>query len=109
MQRQVWLMVVCSPSNPFFQLPSKVFSIMLHIWFDPPNPLVFGLSHGICDQLLGPVRIHFFRCAHCGERMTSHNVVRDAFASIMKDVGYLSRLTFFHRLPFNLCINEPTL
>ncbi len=47
--------------------------------------LTLGLSHCICEQPLG---MHLFRCAHGEEKTTSHNVVRDAFAFIMKDVRF---------------------
>jgi hypothetical protein len=32
--------------------------------------------------------IHLFRCAHGEEKTTSHDAVRDAFASIVTDVGF---------------------
>jgi len=47
------------------------------------HPLTLGLSHCICEQPLG---MHLFLCAHGEKKTTSHDVVCDVFASIMKDV-----------------------
>jgi hypothetical protein len=32
--------------------------------------------------------IHFLHCAHGGERITSHDVVSDAFVFIMRDASF---------------------
>ncbi len=49
------------------------------------HPLTLGLSHCICEQ---PLHMHLFHCARGEEKTTSHDVVCDAFASIMKDVRF---------------------
>ncbi len=53
-----------------------------------PHPLALRLSHYICGQPLDSMGIHLFRCAHGEEKTTSHDAVRDAFASIVTDVGF---------------------
>jgi hypothetical protein len=55
--------------------------------------------------------IHLFCCAHGGERTTCHDVVRDVFASITREVKFhiLREQTFFHCLIFNLHVGESTL
>ncbi len=53
-----------------------------------PHLLIFGLSHYIYGQPLDLMGIHLFCFAHGGEKMTSHNVIWDAFVSITKDVGF---------------------
>jgi len=68
-----------------FLLTSKVFSTTLHTWLGFPHPLALSLSHCICGQPLDLTGIHFFCYTHGGERMASHDVVWDAFVSIMKD------------------------
>jgi hypothetical protein len=54
----------------------------------PPHPLTLGLTPCICGQLLDPLRIHLFHYAHGGNRIASHDIVQDGFASIVKDVGF---------------------
>jgi len=61
---------------------------VLHIQLGLHHPLALGLSYCICGQPLDAMRIHFFHCAHGGERIVSHDVMQDAFASIAKDVGF---------------------
>jgi hypothetical protein len=47
-----------------------------------PYPLALGLTHCIYGQPLNPMGIHLLHYAHGGERITSHDVVWDAFVSI---------------------------
>jgi hypothetical protein len=79
----------------FSSLTSKVFFTMLHIWLGLHHPLTLDLSYCICGQPLDAMGIHFLHCAQGGERMVSHDIVqdafasmRDAFASIAKDMGF---------------------
>jgi len=65
-----------------------IFFSMLQTMLGFPHFLVFSLTHCICGQLLDPMGIHLFRCANGGERTTSHDVVQDVFAYIMKDTRF---------------------
>jgi hypothetical protein len=56
---------------------------MLHIKLALPHPLVFGITHYIFGQLLNPMGIHLLCCAHGGEKIASHDVIWDVFASIV--------------------------
>jgi hypothetical protein len=53
----------------FLHLVSCVFFITLCIRLVYSHPLVLGVSHYICSQLLDPMEIHLFHCTHGGERM----------------------------------------
>jgi len=58
--------------------------------------------------------IHLLRYMHGGERMASHNVVRNAFAAIVNDARFYARSyesgpMSFHPLSYNLRIIELTL
>jgi hypothetical protein len=61
---------------------------MLCIQLGLPHLLTFGLSHCIYGQLLDPIGIQLFHCAHGGERTDSHDVMQNAFVSIEKDAGF---------------------
>jgi len=71
----------------FFCLALNVFSSIVRTKLGLPHPLALGLSNCICGQPLDRMGIHLFFCTHGRERTTSHDVVWDAFASIMRDVG----------------------
>jgi hypothetical protein len=68
------------------------FSLRCRARLGLPHPLTLGLTHCIYDHSLDPMGIHFFCCAHSGESIVSHDVVRDVFASIVRVVN-------FHVLP----------
>ncbi len=72
----------------FFHLSSDGFSITLHIRLGFFHLLVFGVSHCICNQLLDPIGIHLLHCTHGGEKTTSHDFVKDVFATMARDVGF---------------------
>jgi len=71
----------------FFGLALDGFSSTVCIKLGLPHSLALGLSNCICGQPLDPMGIHLFGCTHGKERTASHDVVWDAFASIMRDVG----------------------
>jgi hypothetical protein len=60
----------------------------LHIKLGFFHLLVFGVSHCICNQPLDPMEIHLFHCTHGEDRTTLHDFVRDAFAAMVRDVGF---------------------
>jgi hypothetical protein len=98
---------------PFFHLLLYVFSIALRTRLGFSRPLVLGVLHCICSQPLDPMKIHLFHCAHHGERMASHDVVRVFFATIVKDARFMfhNSISMSSRpfpSPYNLCINEST-
>lgn len=64
-----------------------------------PHPLIIGFIHCICDYGLDLVGTHLFHWSHGGEQTTSHNVFRDVFAFIMKDVGFHVFREQIHTLP----------
>jgi hypothetical protein len=66
----------------------KCFFLYVANQVKPPHPLTFGLTHCLCGQPLDPVGIHLLCCAHGGERIAFHDVVRDAFTSIARDVKF---------------------
>jgi hypothetical protein len=43
------------------------------------------MSHCVYSLPLDPMGIHLFQCIHGGEKMTSHDVMRDAFVAIARD------------------------
>jgi len=61
---------------------------MMHIRLGLPHSLALGFSHCIYAQPLDLMGIHLFHCTHGGERMLSHDIVRDAFASITRYSGF---------------------
>ncbi len=61
-----------------------------------PHVLAFGLSHYIYSQHLDPMRIHLLCCGNGGEKITSHNVVWDAFAFITKNIGFHGACEWTH-------------
>jgi hypothetical protein len=52
------------------------------------HPLIVGVSHCICNQPLDPMGIHLVHCAHGEEKTTLHDFVRDAFATIVRNVRF---------------------
>jgi hypothetical protein len=54
-------------------------SATLHTRLGLSHPLIFGVSHYICNLPLDPMGIHFLCCTHGGERATLHDVVQDVF------------------------------
>jgi len=86
---------------PCFHLPSDVFSFVLWTRLGLPHPLVLNLTHYIYDQLLDPMGIHLLHYVHGGERVISHDVIWDVFASIVKNVRFhiLQKQTHVLMLP----------
>jgi hypothetical protein len=82
--------VCCQPTHSsfFFCLALDVFPTSLHTRLGFSHPLVLGVSHCICSQLLDPKGIHFFCYVHGGEKIALHDIVLDAFMVIAKDVGF---------------------
>lgn len=75
------------PIIPYFCSAFDVFSFMLHTRLGLRG-LVFGLIYCICGPPLDPTRTHLFRCSHGWEWITSHNAIRDVFASIMRNARF---------------------
>ncbi len=97
---------------PCFHLPSNIFSSLLWTKLSLPHTLTLGLTHYIRGQSLNPTGIHFLCCAHGGERIASHDAIRDFFCPLREAQGFMSRgnkPTFFHRLLFNLLVDGLTL
>jgi len=97
-----------------FHFPSNVFSYMLQTKLTLPHPLDLGMTHYIYGQPLNPMGIYLLCCAHGGERITSHDVIYDAFASILIDVRFhvLQEQTMFFchlHLLFNFFVDGSTL
>jgi hypothetical protein len=86
-----------------FCMASNIFSSTLHTKLGLPHALDLKLTHCICGQPLNLAKTHLICCFLGGEHNTSHNVVWDAFASIMKYVGfYVNKFMSFRHLPFNI-------
>ncbi len=83
---RVWLFVHLV--IPCFHLPLNVFSFTLQTKLSLPRPLAFSFTHCIYDQTLDPMGIHLVHCAHGGERTASHDVVQDAFMSIVRYMAF---------------------
>jgi hypothetical protein len=102
---------------PFIQpfcLPFDVFSFALCIRLGLPHPLAFNVTLHMWRPL-NVLRTHFSGCSHGGEWSSSHDVIRNAFAYIVK-----KKVSFLHEkthvippppcpLPFNIIVNELTL
>jgi hypothetical protein len=81
--------MVCLPNHPFFLFGFKnIFSFEMRTQLGLPHSLALRLSHYICGQPLASMGIHLFRCVHGKEKATSHDAMWDAFASIVRDVGF---------------------
>ncbi len=76
------------PSIFFFHMVSNDFSTALCIRLCLSHLLILGVSHCICSQPLDPMGIHLFHCIHGGEKMVSHDVVRDVFTAIGKSARF---------------------
>jgi hypothetical protein len=83
-------LVVYSPNHPFYSFGPIHFFLhdAMCTKLGLPHVLPFGLSHYIYSQHLDPMGIHLFCCDNGGEKITSHNVVWDAFAFITKNIGF---------------------
>jgi hypothetical protein len=77
-------LVVNLLSHQFFCLVSNVFSTALHTKLSLFHPLIFKVSHYICNQPLDLMGIHLFCYTHGGERTTSHDVVWNVFVANAK-------------------------
>jgi len=75
-------------SSFFFYLALNIFFFEMRTKLGLPHLLALRLSNDICGQPLNSMGIHLFCCIHGKERMTSHDAMWDAFASIMRDVGF---------------------
>jgi hypothetical protein len=97
---RVWLFACLV--MPCFRLPSNVFSSTMLTKLSLPHPLILSLTHYICGELLDPLGINLLRCGHGGERTASHDDVRDAFASIVRNARFhvLWEQTHILPLPF---------
>ncbi len=76
-------MVFCLFNHSIFVLALYVFSFVLSLSW-PPHPLTIKLIHCIGRQPLDPTGTHFFCCSHGGEWIAPHDVIQDAFTSIMQ-------------------------
>lgn len=86
-----------------FCMVSNIFCSTLHTKLGLPHALVLELIHCICGQPLNLTKTHLLCYFHGGEHNASHNVVWDAFASIMKYARfYVNKFMSFHHLPFNI-------
>jgi hypothetical protein len=81
-----------------FCMAFNIFSSTLHTNLCLPRALVPDLIHCMCDQPLNLTKTHLLCCFLGGEHNTSHNVVWDAFASIMKYAGFHVLCEKFHVL-----------
>jgi hypothetical protein len=81
-------LVVCSPIHPFFLFDFKCFLPWMCISLGLPHPLAISLSHCIFGQPLDPMKIHLFCWVHGREMITSHNVIWNAFASIVRNASF---------------------
>jgi len=96
-------MAFCSLGHSSFLMASNIFSFTLHTKLGLSHALDLKLTHCICGQPLNLAKTHLLCCFLGGEHNTSHNVVWDAFASIMKYVGfYVNKFMSFRHLPFNI-------
>jgi hypothetical protein len=93
----VWLFV-CLVIPPFY-LPSNVFSFVLHTKLGLSHSLAFGAIHCICGQPLDPTGTHLLCFSHGGEWIASHDAIRDAFASIVRDARFRVSYEQTHVLP----------
>jgi hypothetical protein len=66
----------------------NIFSLTLRIRLGFPHFIAHVFFWCICGQPIHLTRIHLFHCAHGGERIGTHDAVRNSFASITKDVGF---------------------
>lgn len=64
------------------------------------QPLIFEMSHCICNQPLDFMGIHLFCYIHGGEITILHNVVQDVFTIMLRDAR-------FCLLKVNSCLLAP--
>jgi hypothetical protein len=84
---------------PCFYLPLYVFSSTLSTKLSFLHPLILGLTHCVCGELLDPLGIHLFQCAHGKERIASHDDVRNVFAFIVRNAWFHVLWEQAHILP----------
>jgi len=107
-----WVWMFVHLVIPCFHFPLNVFSFALWTKLSLPHPLALSLTHCIYDQPLDPMGIHLFHYAHGGEKTTSHDVVQDAFISIVRYMAFhvwRDQTTFFCHLFFNIFVYVLTL
>jgi hypothetical protein len=81
-------LVICLPYHAMLSYAFKCFLLNIVDQVTPPHPLILSLTHYIRGEMLDPLGIHLFWCAHGGERTTSHDVVQDVFTSIVRNARF---------------------
>jgi len=61
-----------------------MFSPLCCHYDEPPHFLTIRWTHCIGSQPLDLIGIHLLCCSHGGEWISSHDVIRDAFTSIVQ-------------------------
>ncbi len=105
-----WLLT--HPIIHFFCLLLNVLFTVMRIKFSFSHLLFVEVLHYICSQPLDPMGIHLFRCMHGGEKITLHDVVRNTFMIVARDVGFMcheNKPMSFYPSPYNLHIVKLTL
>jgi hypothetical protein len=97
---------------PCFRLSSNIFASVLQTKLSLPHPLTLGLTHCICDHPLDPKGIHFFCCAHGGERTVLHESFKMLSRPLRKMPIFMFceiKSMFSHNFLFKLFIEGSTL
>jgi len=75
------------PIIPSFRMAFDIFSSSLCTKLGLLHPTTCCLFRCICNHAINLIAIHLFHCVHGGEHTTTHDVIRNFFASIARDVG----------------------
>jgi hypothetical protein len=81
-----WLTI--QPIFPSIQLTSMVFSIVLWIQPGVPHPSITNILWCVCTHPIDLMGMHVLCCVHGNERITTHGIVHNTFATIAQDVGF---------------------
>ena len=76
--------LVTTPILPFLRFPAPLFVKNLRLRLGLPHPCLATYAACSCGHPLDPLGTHLMRCAHGGERTSSHDSMRDAVHFIIR-------------------------
>ncbi len=93
--------LIVRPIFPSFRLASLIFFTMFWIGLGLPHPSITCIPQCMCTHPINPKNIHLLHCAHGNEFIRTHDIVRDTFVVIERDVGFDVKWKQLHAFPSN--------
>ncbi len=90
----VWLVIWLI--FPTFWLSSPIFCTTFRMWLGLPHPSIACMLWCVCTHPIYPMGIHLLCCARGNECTGTHDVIRDTFGTIARDVGFHMRQKQLH-------------